>query len=148
MTKIPTQPPNLPQSRAAPADRLTLTLPTISPRQAVLKIINPDPGVKLMAAVDGMAAEVLPAIQADHHLKHMLLRMRHMVEEGEGWAAQAERKMVNSHIAQIVVHYFERKKVRRISVEARHHVGQGRLTVFVSVYHGRTEATRILEITQ
>lgn len=146
--RIPKSGNPLSQSSSAPAaNRLTLTLPTIRPPQAVMKIINPDPGKKLMDAVDAMVSEVLPAIQADHHLKHMLLRMRHLIEEGEGWAAKDERCLVNSHIAQIVVHYFERKKIRRISVEARHHVGQGRITVFVSVFHGRTEATRTLEIT-
>lgn len=152
MTKIPTQPPTLSQSSTAPAvkakaDRLTVTIPAIRPPAAVLKLINPDPGRKLMDATEAMAAEVIPAIAADHHLRHMLLRIAHLVSEGEGYAAASERKLVNNHIAQIVVHYFERKKVRRVSVEARHHVGPSRTTVFVSVFHGRSEATRILEIT-
>jgi hypothetical protein len=137
-----------PQSSTAPkADRLTVTLPTIRPPAAVLKLINPDPGRKLMDATEAMADEVLPAIRADHHLQHMLLRVRNLVIEGEGYIAMSERKLVNNHIAQIVVHYFERKKIRRVSVEARHHVGPSRTTVFVSVFHGRSEATRILEIT-
>lgn len=150
--RIPSQVHKSPQSSSAPAakakaDRLTLTLPSIKPPASVLKLINPDPGRKLMDATEAMAAEVIPAIQADHHLRHMLLRIAHLVSEGEGYAAVLERKMVNNHIAQIVVHYFERKKIRRVSVEARHHVGQSRTTVFVSVFHGRSEATRILEIT-
>lgn len=148
MTKIPTQPPTLSQSSTAPkADRLTLTIPKINPPAAVLKLINPDPGRKLMDATEAMAAEVIPAIAADHHLRHMLHRIANLVSEGEGYAAATERKLVNNHIAQIVVHYFERKKIRRVSVEARHHVGPSRTTVFVSVFHGRSEATRILEIT-
>jgi hypothetical protein len=138
----------LSQSSTAPkADRLTLTIPKINPPAAVLKLINPDPGRKLMDATEAMAAEVIPAIAADHHLRHMLHRIANLVSEGEGYAAATERKLVNNHIAQIVVHYFERKKIRRVSVEARHHVGPSRTTVFVSVFHGRSEATRILEIT-
>lgn len=157
MTKTPPldksqkHPLSPPQSRAAPAtgtaDRLTLTLPTIRPTKAVLAIINPDPGKKLMDAVDAMAAEVLPAISADHHLRHMLQRLRHLVDEGEGWAAIEERRMVNGQVSMIVTDYFRRKRVRRVRVEARHHVAPNRITVFVSVFHGRTEATRILEIT-
>jgi hypothetical protein len=151
---IPKSGTKSPQSRIAavgnaapPADRLTLTIPKIRPAQAVLAIINPDPGRKVMEAVDAMVAEVLPAIQADHHLKHMLLRLKHLVDEGEGWAAMDERKLVNGQVCMIVTDYLRRKKVRRFRIEARHHVEARRLTVFVSVFHGRTEATRILEIT-
>lgn len=147
LDKSQKSPPTLPQSRAAPADRLTLTLPNLRPPPAVLKLINPDPGKALMDAVDAMAAEVLPAISADHHLRHMLLRLRNLVSEGEGWAAIDERRLVNGQVCMIVTDYFRRKRVRRVRVEARHHVDARRLTVFVSVFHGRTEATRILEIT-
>jgi hypothetical protein len=145
---VPKSRSKTPQSSSAPkADRLTLTIPAIRPSALIMQIIDPDPGAKLMAATEALAAEVLPAIQADHHLKQMLLRIRHLIEEGEGWAAMEERRLVNGQVCMIVTDYFRRKKVRRVRVEARHHVAPGRLTVFLSVIHGRSEATRILEIT-
>jgi hypothetical protein len=147
---IPKSRSKTPQSSPAPktsADRLTLTIPTIRPSALIMQIIDPDPGAKLMAATEALAAEVLPAVQADHHLKHMMLRLRHLIEEGEGWAAMEERRLVDGQVCMIVTDYFRRAKVRRVRVEARHHVDARRLTVFLSVIHGRSEATRILEIT-
>lgn len=112
----------------------------------MFNLLAPDPGRKMMAATEALATEVLPAIVSDHHLKQMLLRLKHLVLEGEGWAAREERRLVNSQIAMIVTHYFERQKVRRINIEARHHVGPSSTRIFISVFHGRTEATRTLEI--
>lgn len=99
-----------------------------------------------MEATEQLASEVLPAIQADYHLRQMFLRLTNLVKEGEGWAAHAERKLINDHIGLIVTHYFERKKVRRSHVEARHHIGPQKISILLSVFHGRTEATRLLEI--
>lgn len=155
MTRVTKHEHKSPQSKTAPvaaptpppkSGKLMPALRGINPPNAVLKLINPDPGQVLVAATEGLATEVIPAIKADHHLKQMLLRVKNLVTEGEGWLARDERRLVNDHIALIVTHYFERKKLRRTHVEARHHVGPDKITVFLSVFHGRTEATRCLEI--
>jgi hypothetical protein len=141
--KIPSGGHKSPQS---PKSKLLPALPSVKPPANVLKLINPDPGTKIMEATEQLVSEVLPAIQADYHLRQMFLRLTNLVKEGEGWAAHAERKLINDHIGLIVTHYFERKKVRRSHVEARHHIGAGKISIVLSVFHGRCEATRLLEI--
>lgn len=117
-----------------------------TPPPTVLRTITPDPGEAVMRSTEQLASEVVPAISSDFHLGLMLRRFRHLIDEGEGWAAIAEHQMIRDHIALIVTHYFERKKVRRITVQARSHIEGDTARVWIGIQHGRHEATRWLEV--
>lgn len=140
VTKSGQKTPSSQKSRLLPA--------LVKPPADVLRVINPDPGHKLIEATEALAAEVIPAIKADYHLAQMFRRLRNLIDEGEGWSAIDEHKRINDHIALICTHYFERKKVRRCAVRAASHIGPGRIVIVLSVLHphNRHQATKLLEI--
>lgn len=126
--KIPKSADQSLQSSAAPSAVRLLPKSTLVPaiagkRDAIWRMLwprrvpvvgAPDPGLLMMGAVDLIAADMRTLLPADLHLKRMLIRYGHLLEEGEGVMAADDLNAIDHYVAEQALGYarLRRKELR------------------------------------